>query len=315
MVPTEPDNTLAPGALQDQILKTIPEIRRIAKIDVIIPFNMDSSNIGIEQWEELASILDVNMNQYEGFVIIHGTDTMVYTASALSFSLRNIQKPVILTGSQRPLSFLRSDARNNLIDAIELATMNIPEVLIVFGQKIMRGNRTKKTSISNYDAFESPNYPLIGEIGIKINLYKKNILNIQDAYFLNKGFRPDIMVLNVYPSLNPDLLMPLLNSKCTAYIVRGFGAGHLPNTKPDWMPFVKEAVQKGKLVFIGSHAPHGAIDLDLYESGRKSKDLGAIGLDDMTIEAAYVKLMKIAAMTDNQQETIQYLKTDWAGEL
>ncbi|MEJ2053044.1 MAG: asparaginase [Calditrichaceae bacterium] len=132
MTPIEPEEQLAPGNIQDQILKYIPEIEKIADIDVVIPFNLDSSNIGVNEWEVLSGIIDENLAKYDGFVIIHGTDTMVYSASALSYSLRNLPKPVIFTGSQRPLSKLRTDARFNLIDAIELATMPAPEVLITF---------------------------------------------------------------------------------------------------------------------------------------------------------------------------------------
>ena len=176
MMPMEPDQILAPGNLQHELLKRVPEIAQIAEIRVIIPFNEDSSNLAIKEWDILAKTIDANMNEYDGFVIIHGTDTMVYTAAALSFSLINLKKPVILTGAQRPLSKLRSDARLNLIDAIEVATYKIGEVLIVFGQHILRGNRCRKTSITSYDAFYSPNYPLIGKIGLNVEPNKSLIL-------------------------------------------------------------------------------------------------------------------------------------------
>jgi len=152
MAPIDPGDILAPGGFQAEILNTIPEIRRLADIDVVIPFNLDSSNIGINQWDEIAKLIFDNKDAYDGFVIIHGTDTMVYTASALSFSLRNFAKPVVLTGAQRPLSKLRNDAYSNLIDSVEVAALGIPETIIVFGQRILRANRAKKLSTSSYPA-------------------------------------------------------------------------------------------------------------------------------------------------------------------
>lgn len=316
MVPIQPADILAPGDIQNQIHDFLPEIARLADITVFVPFNLDSSEIGIPEWEQLGSIIDQGMSAYDGFVLIHGTDTMVYTAAALSFSLRNLKKPVILTGSQRPLSKLRSDARSNLIDAVELATMDIPEVLIVFGQKILRGNRTKKLSITHYSAFDSPNFPLLGEIGLNIQLNQKLILKPVDDYFFLKGFVPQVAVVSIYPSLSPDFYYPLIkNPKIRIIILRGFGAGHFPHLNPDWLSFVKNAFDEGKLVFIGSHSTHGSVDLNLYESGKKAAELGAVGLAGLTIEAAYVKLLKILALTTDSEEIKIQLMQNWSGEV
>ena len=315
MTPIEPNKQLAPGNLQNQILKYIPEIEKIAHIDVIIPFNLDSSNIGIYEWEILSDLISDNIHKYDGFVIIHGTDTMVYTASALSFSLRNLKKPVILTGSQRPLSKLRTDARFNLIDAVELATMSLPEVLIIFGQRILRGNRAKKISITNYNAFDSPNYPLIGEIGINIQINYEYVLNPDAEYYYEKGFSQKLAILSIYPSLNLNNYLPILDSDINGVILRGFGAGHLPTISPDWLEFLKKAQGMDIMIFIGSHSRQGDVNLDLYESGRQAKALGAIELGEMTIEAAYVKLMRIFYQTNEHKEVIELLHSNWAGEI
>jgi len=315
MTPIEPDEQLAPGNIQNQILQYIPEIQNLANIDVVIPFNLDSSNIGIREWEILSELVHTNIDNYEGFVVIHGTDTMVYTASALSFSLRNLRKPVVFTGSQRPLSKLRTDARFNLIDAVELATMAVPEVMIIFGQRILRGNRAKKISIINYNAFDSPNYPLLGEIGINISINYEYVLKPEDSYFHEKGFTKNLAVLSIYPSLNLNNYLPVLDSEINGIILRGFGAGHLPLVAPNWMDFLKKARDKNIMIFIGSHSRHGSVNLDLYESGKEAKDLGAIGLHTMTIEAAYVKLMRIFHQTTEPQKVIGRLHTSWAGEI
>ena len=315
MTPVEPDEQLAPGNIQNRILQYIPEIENIANIDVIIPFNLDSSNIGIQEWDILSELIHKNIGKYEGFVVIHGTDTMVYTASALSFSLINLRKPVILTGSQRPLSKLRTDARFNLIDAVELASMELPEVLITFGQKILRGNRAKKISITNYNAFDSPNYPLIGEIGINIQINHEYVLNPKEDYFHERGFAKKLTVLSIYPSLNLDNYLPILDSDINGIILRGFGAGHLPTVLPNWMDFLKKARDLGIMIFIGSHSRHGGVNLDLYESGKEARKLGAIGLGKITIEAAYVKLMRIFNKTTEPDKVVELLNTNWAGEI
>ena len=315
MTPIEPDEQLAPGNLQNQIVKHIPEVQKIADIDVIIPFNLDSSNIGSDEWEILSTLIDANMDNYNGFVIVHGTDTMVYTASALSFSLRNLRKPVIMTGSQRPLSKFRNDARFNLIDLIETATMPLPEVLIIFGQKILRGNRSKKISISNYNAFDSPNYPLIGEIGINIQVNHEYVLKHKSDYYFEKGFSQKLCVLSIYPSLHLKNYLSILDSDIHGVIIRGFGSGHLPTVSPDWLEFLKKARIKNKMIFIGSHSRHGDVNLDLYKSGKQAKELGAIGLGKMTIEAAYVKLMRIFHQTNDHKKVIELLHSNWAGEI
>ena len=315
MTPIEPNQQLAPGNIQDQILKYIPEIEKIADIEVIIPFNLDSSDIGIDEWDTLSGLIHTNIDKFDGFVIIHGTDTMVYTASALSFSLRNLKKPVILTGSQRPLSKLRTDARFNLVDAVELATMPVPEVLIIFGQRILRGNRAKKISITNYNAFDSPNFPLIGEIGIDIQINEEYILKPMGNYYHEKGFSRKLVVLSIYPSQNPENFLPVLDANVSGIILRGFGAGHLPTNSPDWLNFLRKAQTKRKIIFIGSHSRHGGVDLNLYESGRRARDLGAIGLNKITIEAAYVKLMRIFNQTNDRDKVTKLLYTSWAGEI
>ena len=157
----------------DVISNEVPELKSIADIDMHHLFLEDSSNINHTHWSKLALLIKKYYGNYDGFIILHGTDTMAYTASALSFCLQNIQKPVILTGSQVPMAQLRSDARRNLVNAVEMATMDINEVAICFNDYLFRGNRSTKTSIGDFDAFTSPNYPPLAEIGISIEQKKK----------------------------------------------------------------------------------------------------------------------------------------------
>lgn len=315
MAPSEPGEVLVPGRLQDKILTYVPEIEKIADINVKIPFNLDSSNIGAKEWDTLAQLIYENEKQYDGFVVIHGTDTMAYTASALSFSLLNFRKPVVLTGAQRPLSQLRNDARSNLIDSIELATMNIPEVMIVFGQRVLRGNRSKKINISSYEAFDSPNYPYLGKIGVTIEIDEKQIRPVTGTPLLLPGFQEQVVVLTAQPSLQADIFKNLLDAKVRAFIILGFGAGNLPATYGNWMEFIAKANEQGNVVFIGSQSVYGGINLNLYECGKQALQAGARGIGKMTIEAAYVKLQKILTLTSDPHTIYDKFFQNWAGEI
>lgn len=315
MTTADPDTVLVPGDLQSELLSHVPEIIQIADIQVQIPFNKDSSESGTPEWQLLSKMVYDNMERYEGFVIIHGTDTMAYTASALSFSLLNLRKPVVLTGAQRPLSKLRSDARSNLIDAIELATMPIPEVIIVFGQLILRGNRSKKISTSRYDAFDTPNFPHLGEIGLTIDLHKNRLLQPQGASLLLDGFVPRVATINIQPSLSPEYFESILQTDLKVIILLGFGAGNIPQKNPNWLSFIKKAVQADMAVVIGSHSLHGAVDLNLYQLGKLARDVGAVGLGPMTEAAAFVKLQKILTLTQSVPEIYERFLQNWAGEL
>ena len=314
MVPSHPNKILKPGSFQNEVLTRVPELQKLAAIDVAIPFNLDSSDIAGEEWDILGRLIFENLDDYDGFVVIHGTDTMVYTAAALSFSLSNLPKPVVLTGSQRPLSKLRSDARFNLIDAVELATMEIPEVMIVFGGHVLRGNRAKKISVTRYEAFDTPNFPHLGEIGLHIEIKKQHLQSPDKSMAFFPGFRQQVAVISAQPGFAPDYHIPLLHSDLKAFILLGFGSGNLPARSFDWTPFVKEATQNGKPVFIGSHSPHGRIDLNLYECARRAMEVGAVGLGEMTYEAAYVKLQKILVKSTKMDDIIALMEQNWAGE-
>ncbi len=314
MMPTEPDQILAPGSLQKELINQVPELKKIADLTLEIPFNLDSSNIGIGQWEILGESISLQYNDFDGFVVIHGTDTMVYSAAAISFSFYNLTKPVIFTGAQIPLTQLRSDGRNNLIDAVELATMELPETAIVFGSKILRGNRTKKISITRYEAFDSPNYPQLGEVGLKIRLYNSNLWRPGGPTEYRPGFAARVGVIAVQPSMPTFAVRSILDSGLKALILTGFGAGNLPSVEPDWINFIREATGKGLVVVVASSSPHGSTDLSLYECGQSAMQAGAVDLGNMTVEAGYVKLMKILARTEQRDKIIADFGHNWSGE-
>ena len=316
MLPMHPKQTLAPGNLQNTLLNRLPEIKKLAEIDVIIPFNMDSSDVAINEWQQLARLVNENMENYDGFVVIHGTDTMVYSATALSFSLQNLKKPVIFTGAQRPLASLRTDARLNLIDAIEVSTQDIGEVLIVFGQNVLRGNRSKKVSISNYDAFISPNYREIGKIELNLEINHRAVLKSAKPYFFDDRFDPCIFSIHIFPGANPGFYLPLLErSDIKGFLLIGFGAGNIPAKDHAWIKFIERARQNGKEIVIGSSSAHGRVDLNLYASGEAALKAGAIPSYDMTVEATLVKMMKVLANMDQQHSFKKLFRKSIAGEV
>ena len=314
MVPIKPGETLAPGNLQDKLLHHVPEISKLAEIEVLIVFNQDSTNFNSSHWKKIASIIHQNIEKFDGFVIIHGTDTMVFTAAALSFSLINLKKPVIMTGAQRPLAKLRSDARNNLIDAVELATLATPEVVIVFGQYILRGNRSKKISINSYDAFRSPNYPTLGHIGLNVNINNDLLLKPVRDYKFDNLFAADLASIYVHPESNPEAFESLFEH-CRAIFLMGFGLGNLPVDFKSWVPFIKKATEREIIILVASNSPHGEVNLSMYDVAKKIETAGAIGIKDMTIEAALVKTMKILAVKPNRYEFIKRLYNNIAGEI
>ncbi len=287
------DGVFAPSAFVQRILEFVPEIKQIAEIESSIVSNIDSSNIGIEHWLKIADTIVENYDKFDGFVITHGTDTLTYTASALSFILDGLSKPVILTGSQRPLSEIRTDARNNLINAVELATYPIPEVCVFFNNKLFRGNRTKKIDIWGFDAFDSPNYPLLAKVGVGIEVYEENFLKREKKELkVSKKFSDKVFCVKIFPSLKVEYLMKLLDIDVQGFVLEAFGSGNIPNIEErSLIPFIKNAVEMNKIVAISTQAVYGSVDLTLYECGKDALDAGALSCKDMTTETAIVKLM------------------------
>lgn len=315
MLPMEPTKTLAPADIQKHILTYLPEIVEIAQIDFEVAFNIDSSNIQIHHWQKLAQMIMEKYDAYDGFVIIHGTDAMVYTASALSFMLQGLSKPVILTGSQRPLAQIRSDARSNLISSLELATYHIPEVTIFFGRHLFRGNRTLKISSTHYDAFASPNYPPLAEVGLDISL-TKNILPPGKTLNCRDKFNTQVFSFHFHPGLAPEYLSCIMASPLKAVVIDALGAGNMSVYENSLIPWIGKMTEKGRIVVISSQSPYGRVNLNLYKSGELAQKAGGISCHDMTLPATIVKLMFLLGQhPDNPQEIATLLSQPIAGEI
>jgi L-asparaginase len=298
-MPSGGSRPAAPQQFADELFRHIPGVKTIADIDFKSPFNVDSSNITISHWIELGALVAEHIDRYDGFVIIHGTDTMSYTACALSYALNNLPKPVILTGSQRPLSDIRTDAKNNLINAIELATYDIPEVGIFFDYKLFRGNRAKKISIDNFDAFASPNYPALAEIGLNIEI-KGHHRQPSGIFRMDRQFSHRVACFRLFPGFDPNVLDPMIDSDILVYVIEAFGSGNVPILDRSMIPFIEKVTQSGRLVVITSQCINGAVNFDLYECGKQAMRAGAISGRDMNTEAAVIKAMYLLGQFDNR---------------
>jgi L-asparaginase len=306
---------LDPDRWSEVLYREMPELSKIADIEVQSIFFEDSSDLSPKEWTKLAERIENEKNNYSGFVILHGTDTMAYTASALSFALPDIDKPVILTGSQVPMSRIRSDAKRNLVNSIELATLPVPEVAICFNDHLYRGNRTTKMSIGDFDAFASPNYPPLAEIGIHIEL-SENIRTIKKK---NQGFHPAfsdrVFVLKIYPGLNPRLLDSIQLEDVGAVILEAFGTGNIPvQDKYNLIPFIERCRMQDCHVLVTSQAAYDAVDLSLYKSGRELDKLGALSAGEMTMEATLTKTMNLLAMNLSERDFSIRFCSSTAGE-
>jgi L-asparaginase len=198
---------------------------------------------------------------------------------------------------------------------VELATYAIPEVFVCFGNKVYRGNRSKKISIERFESFDSPNYPPLATIGLNVYVNTHYILRRNTDVQLKPSFYNDILVLRVFPGLDPRKFIPLFDHSFKAIILEGFGAGNLPDMTKDWIDFISVAVLKQKLVYIGSQSSHGRIDLQLYSCGQQAEQAGALSLGDMTIEAALVKLMILLANFEDLEKVKKYMMVSLAGEI
>ena len=245
----------------------------------------------------MLSLIKLKYTQYDGFVILHGTDTMAYTASALSFGIDGLIKPVILTGSQVPLSRIRSDAQRNLINSVEIATSDLPEVAICFNDHVYRGNRATKMSIGDFDAFATPNYPSLADIGLDIDFHRKNWLVTAPEFSTKEprfqtGFSGNILVLTIHPGFQTNQLESIALEHIDALIIRAYGSGNFPvKGEYSWIPFLERCKDMDLITVITSQANHDAVNLKNYAAGRTALDFGVLSSGDMTLEASVTKLM------------------------
>jgi len=306
------------------ILSQLPTLRNLYLDLTVISFEVpiDSSNIQPEHWKMIGTIIFENYHDQDGFVVLHGTDTMSFTASAISFMLRGLTKPVIFTGAQLPISETRSDARENLITSLEIASAKkdgksiVPEVCVYFDYELIRGNRSKKVESMHFDAFESENYPSLAKAGVKIDYNYAVIrqsLEHETLEFLQK-LDTNISILKLFPGITQKTVQSILNTPdLKAVVLETFGSGNAPSV-PWFIKSIKESIDKGLIVLNISQCPGGMVEQGKYETSKALLDIGVISGRDMTLEAAVTKLMVLLGEYD-QPKVKQLINKPLAGEI
>ena len=318
------------GALEnfnfDHLLKHVPELKRFNYRISSYQFDppIDSSDMEPELWAKIVKIINYNYDYFDGFVILHGTDTMSYTASALSFMLENLAKPVILTGSQLPIGTLRTDGKENLITSIEIAaaknpdgTPIVPEVCIFFENELMRGNRTTKINAENFNAFRSFNYPSLAHAGIHIK-YDAHIIRRPDPTRPMKPhylFDTNVVMLTLFPGIQESIINSVLHVPgLKAVVLKTFGSGNAPQ-KEWFIRQLKDATERGIIIVNITQCQRGVVEMGRYETGLKLLQAGVISGYDSTPECAVTKLMFLLGHGLNQAEIRYRMNSDLAGEI
>ncbi len=278
---------------------------------------LDSSNMTVKEWNEIGRLIADNYDLYDGFVILHGTDTMAYTASALSFMLEDLGKAVILTGSQIPLCEVRSDGRDNLITSLLIAADDrIHEVCLYFGGSLLRGNRATKFSADGLAAFVSPNFPPLAEAGISIR-YNTGVLRAVPAGRLH--LQPlesvPIGVIKVFPGIQFELFESIMTEKLRGIVIETFGAGNIPGDGSALLPIIRRASENGTVLTVCSQCPQGTVYLGAYETSGALKRAGAVSGQDMTTEAAVAKLYYLFSCGYDKETIKREMERDLRGEM
>jgi L-asparaginase len=324
MIKDKKTGTLIPFNFEE-ILDRMPELNHLDCDVETFTFNnpIDSSNVQPKDWIQLAEKVEEVYHDYDGIVVLHGTDTMSYTASALSFLLENIKKPVIFTGSQLPISDLRTDAKENLITAIQIASdyddgncAVVQEVGLYFEYKLYRANRTTKINSEHFEAFASLNFPPLAESGVHLT-YNKHLFSspAEKEFKVHKKLNNNVAVIKLFPGLTDTILDAIINIKgLKGLVLETYGSGNAPSQ--EW--FVKSiarAIENGIIVVNITQCPAGMVDHSLYEVGLQMRKLGVVGGKDMTTEAAITKLMFILESKTYSKDPKKWLRTNLRGEL
>lgn len=315
MVKNPRTGALQPASSAVDIIKDFPEIQKYLSLDFKVVINMDSSNMNPSHWTLLAQKIHSLYDQYDGFVVAQGTDTMAYSASALSFALQNLSKPIVFTGSLIPLNEIGSDGRNNLIYACLTAKEDIAEVCIVMANKILRGNRAKKYHESFVAVFHSPNFPALGELGrpTQLNDWRKKRRKRKLIY--NPNFNPNISVMKLFPGFDPTIIEKVIERGAKGIIIEAFGPGNVPFLENSIVEQMSNATKKGIPFVIANQMEKGVTNLTAYEAGLKAAKAGAISSMDMTTEATVAKLMWALAKTNKLPEIRKIMASDLVGEI
>ena len=308
---------LRPTHSVGELFENVPELKNVAEIELFDVANVDSTNIQPQNWLDLVRVIEENYEKFDGFVVTHGTDTMSFSASAVSFLIENLGKPVIFTGSQLPLTDTITDARTNLLHAFKFATGDLGEVAISFGAKLIRGNRAQKRSEFALEAFESVNVPPIGEFGLRPKLAEHRFRrDSTKTPKFHRKIEEKITVVHLHPGFNPKIIDAIVDTGVRGIVVSAFGAGNIPNCgKNSCIPAIQRAIAKGVVIVITTQCDLGVAEMLLYETGLEAHENASISAEDMTLEAAFTKLAVILTETGNPGQIRERMLANVAGEL
>ena len=298
-----------PGPLEpvlQDVMSYVRGLEELVEVEGVSLCNIDSTDMIPDHWESMASVVASRRDEFDGFVVLHGTDTMAYSASAVSYLLEGLDRPVVFTGSQRPIADLRTDARLNLVHASICATLDVPEVGIYFGDHLFRGNRTTKVSVQSYSAYASPSLPALVEMGVDVT-WPTPCRRPSGPFRLRSGFARDVAVLTVFPGMSASTLRRVVDGGAQAVVLRAFGAGNLP--LDGWPEAIAEA---GVPVVVSTQCLHGAVELGRYAGSKAAMDAGALSAGALTLEATLTKTMFLLAQPGDFRTMWGH---DLAGEL
>lgn len=309
----------------DQIVEEVPELKRLGCHLESITFNppLDSSDMSPKTWGRLARMIQRNYRKFDGFVVLHGTDTMAYTASALSYMLENLDKAVVMTGSQLPIGILRTDGKENLITAIEIAAAQengmtiVPEVCIYFDNKLYRGNRVVKRHADHFSAFDSFNYPILAKAGVDIKFFRENIYHPVKKGILkvSSNFDDRVVVLKIFPGMNREIFEQIINiTTIKGVVLETFGSGNIPTLS--WLiRVIKKALKRNVVCVNVTQCQGGMVKMGQYQTSRELKKIGVVSGKDMTTEAAVTKLMFLLGQGLNHEDIKLHLRKNLSGEI
>jgi L-asparaginase len=306
---------LAPDVYSRDLLRELPGLGRIAEIQTRILLNLDSGDMQPADWVTIARAVHASLasGDFQGIVIVHGTDTMAYTASALALMLGAIPRPVVLTGAQRPLFEARTDARENLMDAAFVATLDVPEVMITFASRAIRGVRATKSDARAYGAFESPNCQPLVELGVGVERFA-HACPVGTLSAFDGRIEPRVLAVRIFPGMDPALVKGALRVGVRGLVLEAYGSGNLPHLAGSLIPAIEEARERSVPVLVVSQCQRGFVELGRYSGGAEAKAAGAISGGDMTVEAAIAKLMIGLGRYGAGDALREYLERNVVGE-